>query len=69
MPTFAEDGRGIAWLPYSLAAQSLTAGRLVLAAAEARWTTPVDIVLFPPGRAAAAGGGGLLGRHPPFITL
>jgi DNA-binding transcriptional LysR family regulator len=45
---FAEDGRGIAWLPYSLAADSLAVGRLVMAAADERWTTPVDIVLFRP---------------------
>ena len=46
--TLAEDGRGIAWLPLSLAADSLKARRLVLASKDARWTTPIDIVLHRP---------------------
>lgn len=46
--TLAEDGRGIAWLPLSLCAESLKAGRLVMASDDTRWTTPVEIVLHRP---------------------
>ena len=46
--TFAEGGRGIAWLPRTLAADSLKAGRLMLASDDEKWATPVDVVLYRP---------------------
>lgn len=43
--TMALDGRGVAWLPRTLVADDLAAGRLV-AVGDATWTIPVDIRLF-----------------------
>ncbi len=43
--TMALDGRGIAWLPRTLVADDLAAGRLV-AAGDASWSIAVDIRLF-----------------------
>jgi DNA-binding transcriptional LysR family regulator len=43
--TMALDGRGIAWLPRTLIADDLAAGRLV-AVGDAAWSIPVDIRLF-----------------------
>jgi DNA-binding transcriptional LysR family regulator len=46
--TMAEEGRGVAWLPLSLAADSLASGRLVRATDEASLSTAVEIVLYRP---------------------
>jgi len=43
----AQDGRGIAWLPHSLIAEDLAHG-LLIPAADAGWTIPVEIRLFRP---------------------
>lgn len=45
LKTMALDGRGVAWLPLSLIAQELAAGRLV-AAGGAEWSIDLDIRLF-----------------------
>jgi DNA-binding transcriptional LysR family regulator len=45
--TLALDGRGVAWLPLSLAATDIAAGRLV-DAGEGRYSTVVDISLARP---------------------
>lgn len=45
--TLALDGRGIAWLPHSLVADDLAAGRLVLAGGDA-WQIAVEIRLMRP---------------------
>jgi DNA-binding transcriptional LysR family regulator len=50
LKTMALEGRGIAWLPQSLASAELAAGRLVVAGS-AEWAVPVDIRIF---RASAA---------------
>ena len=51
------DGRGVAWLPYSLIADDLARGDLVEAASEA-WQVPLDVSLFrdkvPMGKAGEA---------------
>ncbi len=41
------DGRGVAWLPHSVAAQDMAAGRLIPAGG-AEWEIGMDIVLFRP---------------------
>lgn len=41
------DGRGVAWLPASLADPDIAAGRLVMVAGEA-WRIPVSVCLFRP---------------------
>lgn len=41
------DGRGVAWLPHSVAAQDIAAGRLTPAGGPA-WEIDMDIVLFRP---------------------
>ena len=46
--TLAKDKRGIAWLPLSLAAESLDQGSLVRASDDEAMTTPVEIVLYRP---------------------
>lgn len=46
--TFAEDGGGLAWLPLSLAFDSLKTGRLARATEDPLWTTALDIVLYRP---------------------
>ena len=55
--TMALDGRGIAWLPQSLIADDLAAGRLLSAAAPS-WSVDLEIRLFrdrvPMGQAAEA---------------
>lgn len=43
--TMALDGRGVAWLPRTLVADDLAAGRLV-SVGDAAWSIPVDIRLF-----------------------
>lgn len=43
----AQDGRGVAWLPKSLVADDLKAGRLVRAGG-AEWDAPVAVRLFRP---------------------
>jgi DNA-binding transcriptional LysR family regulator len=45
--TMARDGRGVAWLPVSLAENEVAQGRLVRAAS-ADWEAPVDIRVFRP---------------------
>jgi DNA-binding transcriptional LysR family regulator len=45
--TMARDGRGVAWLPVSLAENEVAQGRLVRAGGEA-WEAPVDIRVFRP---------------------
>lgn len=45
--TMALDGRGVAWLPMSLAEPELAAGRLVRAG-DSGWDVPVEIRLFRP---------------------
>ena len=45
--TMAEDGRGVAWLPLSLATDHLARGALVHAGS-AELATPVEIVLYRP---------------------
>ena len=57
-PLFAiADGRGVAWLPYTLVQEDLEAGRLV-PAADAGWSVDLEIRLYRPreriGRAAEA---------------
>ena len=47
LKTMALDGRGVAWLPRSLIADDLAAGRLV-AAGGAPWAIEVEIRLFRP---------------------
>jgi DNA-binding transcriptional LysR family regulator len=47
LKTMALDGRGVAWLPRSLIADDLAAGRLV-AAGGAQWAIEVEIRLFRP---------------------
>lgn len=63
--TMAEDGRGMAWLPLSLAEDSLARGTLVRAG-EGLFDTPVDIVLYRPaarlGQAAERFWAGLRGE-------
>ena len=52
--TMARDGRGVAWLPVSLAENDVTQGRLVRAGG-ADWEAPVDIRVFrPTARQSAA---------------
>jgi len=41
------DGRGVAWIPQSLAEQDVAAGRLVRAG-DALWDVPVEVRLFRP---------------------
>lgn len=41
------EGRGVAWLPHSVAAQDIAAGRLIPAGGAA-WEIAMDIVLFRP---------------------
>lgn len=43
--TLVLDGRGLAWLPHSLIAEDLAAGRLVPAAADG-WRVPLEIRLY-----------------------
>ncbi|KRA59250.1 LysR family transcriptional regulator [Caulobacter sp. Root655] len=45
--TMARDGRGVAWLPVSLAENEVAQGRLVRAAG-GDWEAPVDIRVFRP---------------------
>lgn len=45
--TMARDGRGVAWLPVSLAENEVALGRLVRAAGP-EWEAPVDIRVFRP---------------------
>ena len=45
--TMARDGRGVAWLPVSLAENEVAQGRLVRAGG-ADWEAPVDIRVFRP---------------------
>ncbi|MDP3249260.1 MAG: LysR substrate-binding domain-containing protein, partial [Polaromonas sp.] len=45
LKTMALDGRGVAWLPLSLIAEDLVAGRLV-AAGGPEWAIELDIRLF-----------------------
>ncbi len=45
--TMARDGRGVAWLPVSLAENEVALGRLVRAGG-ADWEAPVDIRVFRP---------------------
>jgi LysR family transcriptional regulator, hypochlorite-specific transcription factor HypT len=45
--TMARDGRGIAWLPATLAAADVAAGHLVRAG-DANWEVEVDICVFRP---------------------
>lgn len=45
LQTMARQGHGMAWLPHSLAADDLSAGRLVSAGAE-KFSVPVEIRLF-----------------------
>ncbi|MEQ1595140.1 MAG: LysR family transcriptional regulator [Casimicrobium sp.] len=47
LKTMAIEGRGVAWLPQSLVAQDVEAGRLLHAAGEA-WQVPIDIRLVRP---------------------
>ncbi len=47
LKSMARDGRGMAWAPYSLAADDLAAGALVRAGAAA-WDVPIEIHLFRP---------------------
>jgi DNA-binding transcriptional LysR family regulator len=53
--TVALDNRGMAWLPQTLIAEDLAAGRLIAAASD-EWRIPMDIRLYrdksPMGRAA-----------------
>ena len=53
--TMVLDNRGIAWLPQTLIAEDLAAGRLIAAASE-EWCIPMEIRLYrdksPMGRAA-----------------
>jgi DNA-binding transcriptional LysR family regulator len=51
--TMARQGQGIAWLPRSLAAEDIAAGRLVEAGAGG-FSVPVDIRLFRPRRRQSA---------------
>lgn len=44
----AREGRGMAWLPLSLIAQDLEAGRLVRAAPASDWDIPISIRLHRP---------------------
>jgi len=44
--TMALDGRGLAWLPWSLVADDLQAGRLVDGGGGAHWRVPVEIRLY-----------------------
>jgi DNA-binding transcriptional LysR family regulator len=44
----AEEGRGVAWLPQSLAWDSLQRGRLVRASEDKAAVIPLDIVLYRP---------------------
>lgn len=41
------DGRGVAWLPHSVASQDIAAGRLISAGGR-EWEIDMDIVLFRP---------------------
>lgn len=43
----AKDGKGLAWLPLSIAADDLAQGALVRAG-DARWDIPVDVRLYRP---------------------
>ena len=43
--TMALDGRGLAWLPESLIADDLAAGKLAIAAGS-EWTLPLDVCLY-----------------------
>jgi len=45
--TMARDGRGVAWLPVSLAEHEVVQGRLMRAAGP-EWDVPVDICVFRP---------------------
>lgn len=45
--TMAADGRGVAWVPRSLAASALAAGQIVHVASEPYWTR-IDITLMRP---------------------
>lgn len=45
LKAIALQGRGVAWLPHSLIVRELAEGQLV-AAADARWTVPVEIRLY-----------------------
>ncbi len=47
LKTMAIEGRGVAWLPQSLVAQDLDAGRLIHAAGR-EWQVPIDIRLIRP---------------------
>lgn len=44
----AREGRGMAWLPLSLTAQDLEAGRLVRSAPSGDWDIPMSIRLYRP---------------------
>jgi DNA-binding transcriptional LysR family regulator len=46
--SLAEEGRGVAWLPSSLATESIKKGRLIEASREASFSIPIDIVLYRP---------------------
>lgn len=46
--TLVRDGRGIAWLPLSLAVDSIAQGALVRASEDTAHETPVEIVLYRP---------------------
>lgn len=46
--TLAKDGRGVAWLPLSLTADSIAQGSLVRASQDKALETPVEIVLYRP---------------------
>jgi DNA-binding transcriptional LysR family regulator len=45
--TMARDGRGVAWIPQSLAEPDVAAGRLVRAG-DTSWDVPVEVRLFRP---------------------
>lgn len=45
LKAIALQGRGVAWLPHSVIAQELADGQLV-AAADVRWTVPLEIRLY-----------------------
>ncbi|MFC5498531.1 LysR family transcriptional regulator [Caenimonas terrae] len=55
--TMALDGRGVAWLPYTLVEDDIAAGRLV-AAGDEGWNIPLEVRLYrhraPAGSAAEA---------------
>ncbi|MDH7637626.1 LysR substrate-binding domain-containing protein [Sphingomonas oryzagri] len=47
LTAMAREGKGVAWLPESLVAEDIAAGRLVLAGDDA-WSVPMEIRLYRP---------------------